>query len=221
MSKNNPDNFIDSDRWKEYEKRKLEKTKFIKKGGNVVHLQYIGNLFSKEDFELYEKKLNSIELQFSRYDQQGDIKASLDLYELKTFLAVTTPIIYELLKGVGVNSVWDVIKFLLISGWKKTKNRIGYKFQGDSPQKHKINFGLKVSLDKHTAFNFHLDGDLDEKTVINSLDKILEFLREQELKEKYQLPDYVYFDANRDEWIKVDVMEEHLKKMRERDENST
>jgi hypothetical protein len=220
MSENNLDNFMDSDLWKEYEKRMQEKKKFLKKGSDVVHLHYLGNLFSEEDFKLYEEKLHDVNLQFSRYDQQGDIKDSHDLYELKIFLAVTTPIIYELLKGIGINSVWEVIKFLLVSGWKRTRNKFGYKLQGDTPEKHKINFGLKVALNKHTTFNFHMDGNLDEKTVLNSLDKILEFLKEQDLKEKYHLPGYVYFDENKDEWIKIDVMEEHLKNMRKKSDDS-
>jgi hypothetical protein len=212
MSDNQLDDYMNSDRWKEYEKRMLEKQKHLKKGPNVVHLHYLGSMFSEEDFKLYEKNLTKADLEFSRYDQSGDIKASFDLYELVTFVAVTQPIINEIIKGVGSNVAWDAIKLLLYSGWKRIRGRKYSKYGSRTSSKKEISFGLKVPIDDNTAFDFKLNGDLDEDTFLKSLDMILEFLDKRKPNSNRKRPNLVYFDKDKNEWIEIDVDNE-IKKL--------
>lgn len=212
MTKKTFDEIMKNKAWKEYEKRLEDKEKFRKKGPNVIHLEYLGPLFSENEFSEFENQINNVGLQFSRYDKSGVMYACLDKFELAMYLGITQPIIGELLSGIGTNAIWDAIKFLSVSIWKKTKNSFYNKLTSRDTEKKEVSFGLKVHLDRNTSFNFKLDGELDEGIIQNSLDKILNFLKDQKRNEKYKNSDYVYYDHTDDKWIKIDV-EKEMRKM--------
>jgi hypothetical protein len=134
--------------------------------------------------------------------------ASSVSYELLTFLAISQPIMTEIVKGVSTNALWDVIKFISLKTWSKVRNRTIKRLPETEEVKRDNRFGLKISLDMNTHLNFELNGSFDEAIIEKSLDKILDFLKEQKLNEKYKYPDYVYFDETIGEWIKIDVMDE-------------
>jgi hypothetical protein len=206
-----------SDEWKAYEKMMIEKEKYIKKGPNVIHIVYLGSLFTEADFFEFESKLNGVGLELSRFDKSGVMYASLDKFDLVTYISIAPPIVVELIKGIGSNATWDVIKYLLISAWEKVRNKSYTRATTHFSEKKEISFGLKVSIDKNTNFNMSLKGDLDESVIQNSLDKVLDFLKEQNRNEKYKQPDFVYFDSASNKWVKVDV-ESEIRKMMENGE---
>ena len=76
-----------------------------------------------------------------------------------------------------------------------------------------MTFGLKVKLYKNTSFDFELKGDLDDKTIENSLNKVLGFLENQQLNNNYKQPDYVFYEKINNTWVKVDVEKEIRKKI--------
>jgi len=211
------EDFKNSDEYKEYEKMMNEKEKYLKKGPNVIHLQYLGSLFEESDFIEYENKLNDVGLELSRFDKSGVMYNCLDKFELVTYISIAPPIILELIKGTGSNATWDVLKYLLFSAWRKVRNKSHTRATTQISEKKEILFGLKVSIDSQTAFNMSLKGDLDESIILNSLDKVLDFLREQKPNEEFKHPDCVYFDSISSKWIKVDVLSE-IKKMMENGE---
>jgi hypothetical protein len=216
---NSVDDFKNSDAYKAYEKMMIEKEKYLKNGPNVIHLEYLGSLFAESDFIEFESKLNGVGLELSRFDKSGVMYACLDKFELVTYISIAPPIIIELIKGIGSNATWDVIKYLLFSAWEKVRNKSYTRATTEISEKKEISFGLKVSIDRNTTFNMSLKGDLDESVIQNSLDKVLDFLKEQKPNEKYKLPDYVYFDTASDKWVKVDVLSEIRKMMENRELN--
>jgi len=212
--------FINSDEYKEYEEMMIEKKKDLKNGPNVIHLEYLGSLFEESDFIEYENKLNGVGLELSRFDKSGVMYNCLDKFELVTYISIAPPIILELIKGTGSNATWDVVKYLLFSAWRKLRNKSYTRATSQIAEKKEISFGLKVSIDSQTAFDMSLKGDLDESVIQNSLDKVLDFLREQKPNEKFKHPDYVYFDSISSKWVKVDVLSEIRKMMENGELNS-
>lgn len=210
---------MNSDAWKIYERKMIEREKFIKNGPNVIHIEYLDPLFVESDFVEFENKLNGVGLELSRFDKSGVMYACLDKFELVTYISIAPPIIIELIKGTGSNATWDIIKYLLFSSWKKIRGRFYTRATTQISEKKEISFGLRVSLDRNTTFNMSLKGDLDESVIQNSLDKVLDFLKEQNLNDKYKHPDYVYFDPDSDKWIKVDVDAEIRKMLENRELN--
>jgi len=206
--------FYQNDAWKEYEQRIEEKRKSIKRGPNVIHLEYLGDSFKIEDINEFGIKAEEVGLVFSHYDKNGDMYANLDQFELVSYLVISAPIITEFLKGIGTNMAWDAIKYILFEGIKKLRTKHYHRATQNKVVEKKISFGLKVNLDRNTSFNFELNGDLDDTTIQNSLDKILTFIGKQKINEHYKLTDYVHFDKTSDEWVKIDVTEE-IEKMSE------
>ena len=82
-------------------------------GDNVVHLEYLGELNEACLSEINEK-LKTAGLELSSFNKSGVMYNSFEEYSLVTFFVLNQPLIIELLKGVGTNALWDVIKRLLL-----------------------------------------------------------------------------------------------------------
>ena len=212
MTESKSNDFFESEAWKAYEAKENEKRKSIKRGPNVIHLEYLGPLLPDNYITECEEQVEKVGLQLSHYDTNGTMYASLDTFELVIYLGIAQPLINELIQGITTNATWDVIKFLLLSTWRKVRNKSYTKATNSYSEKKELTFGLKVHLDKNTSFNLKLDGAVEESTIEKSLDQVLNFLGEQKLNEKYKNTDFAFFDNEKSKWIKVDV-EKEIRKM--------
>ncbi len=183
----------------------IDKKKTIIHVDNAIHLDYLGKMISEEDIKRFEGIAKNSGLQLSRFDKSGGMHASLDQYTLIASLLVTQPLIGNILIGVGGSATWEAIKYILISTWKNVRNKSYQKLSGGGVQDKKLTFGLRVTLDKNTGFDFELSGDFDEKIIDNSLNKVLKFLKEKKINKEYQYPKYLHYSPEQDEWIEIDV----------------
>lgn len=213
MKNNSIEDLMNSDFWKERQKERAEKEKFIKRGSNVIHLEYLGGSINDASFNIFEKELNKVNLTLSRFDKNGEAYGLLEQYQLVSFLILAQPIIIQFLSGISINASWDVIKHISLTLWKDVKGKSYDKITQHGAEKKEIKFGLKVKLDRNTSFDFELSGDLSEETIENSLDKLLNFLSEQSLNKKFKQADYVYIDKKTGEWKKIDVEQEIRKQV--------
>lgn len=216
MDDKTPSDFFDSKTYKEYEKTLREKEKYIKRGPNVIHIQYLKGLITENQILDYEKKLKQHGFELSRFDSAGVMYANFNAFELPIYLAISQPILIEILKTTGTNASWELIKYVTINIWRSVRNKSYYRGNSKNLSKQNVKFGLKVNLDKNTGFNLELKGDISESTIENSIDKILDFLREQPLKKEYSLTDYARFDAKKNRWLKIDVENEIRKSISKR-----
>ena len=106
--------FLESDTWKAYQKKLAEKEKFVKTGPNVIHIEHLDSMFTDQEFIEIENELNDAGLELSRFDKSGVMYANMDEYNLVTFIAVGAPMIFDLIKGIGINATWDLIKSLIL-----------------------------------------------------------------------------------------------------------
>ncbi len=209
------EDYLESEEYKEYQQKIIEKRKTIINADNAIHLDYLGKMIPDEDIKIFEDVTKNVGLQLSRFDKSGVMYASLDQYTLITSLLVTQPLIGSVLIGAGGSATWDAIKYILTSVWKTVRNKTYKKVSGGDAIDKKITFGLKVTLDKNTGFDFELSGDFDEKIVDKSLNKVLKFLKDKKINEEYHHPKYLYYNPKQDEWIEIDVESEIRKKILE------
>ncbi len=200
---------------KKYIEKRIEKMKTIKKGVDVIHLSYYKGLLNEKDIDEYHKVLDKINLKLSTYDKNGDLTASLDDFSLSVFYILSELTIQEILNGTITNATWDVIKFIVINSWNKVKNKTLTKYTSTSKENKKVSFGVKISIDKNTHFDFHLDGNIDEATINKALDKILDFLHKQQKNKIYKNANYVEYNIKKNEW-KSTEFSDMIKKIKQK-----
>lgn len=209
--KNYLDEFMNSDAYKAQDKLINDRNKTVKRGPNVLHLEYLGE-FSEDELQEINENLSKVNLELSSFNKSGVFYNSLDKYNLVTYFVIHQALVVEILKSIGTSALWDSIKWSLMFGWDKLKGKTYHKGVGSKIKEEKVKFGLSVKLDKNTGFNFELDGNLDKEIIESSLDKVFNFLKEQKVNDNYKIPDYVYYSEKEEKWIKIDVMEEITKK---------
>lgn len=202
---------LSSDTFKKYENLAAERKKSLKTGDDVIHLEYLGGL-DDEELENIKQILKKAELELSSFNSSGFPKNSIESYALITYLVINQPLILELLKGVATNAAWDIIKETILFVKDKIKGKKIHKVTSASVEEKNVSFGLKVKLDENTGFNFELKGDVSDEIIQQSLDKILDFLKEQKKNTSYQIPDFVKFSEKENKWVKIDVLKAIKKK---------
>jgi len=191
--------------YKEYAENRKERMKTIKRGGNVVHLSYYKGPINEDDISDFKNVIEKTELEFSSYNKNGDMFASLDNYTLSVFVIISQITIQEILNGTITNATWDAIKYVVGKTWSKVRKKTITKYTSSTSNKEEVKFGIKVSLDENTHFDFYLNGNLNEETIIKSLDKTFEFIAKQQMNKGYKFPYYVEYDENVQEWKSIDV----------------
>ncbi|QXP68509.1 hypothetical protein [Polaribacter sp. AHE13PA] len=188
-----------------------DRKKTVKRGPNVLHLEYLGGL-SEDDLKEINENLSKANLELSSFNKSGVFYNSIDEYSLVTYFVIHQVLIIEILKNIGTSALWDSIKWSLMFGWNKLKGKTYHKGVGSKITEEKVKFGLSVKLDENTGFNFELDGNLDKEIIESSLDKVFDFLKEQKVNDNYKIPDYVYYSEKEEKWLKIDVIAEIIKK---------
>jgi len=199
--------FMQSDIYKKQEELRRERMKTVKSGNDVVHLEYVGELNFSETAEI-ESILAAGGLRLSSYDKSGLVYACLDQFTLTSSLLISSTLLNDLLFGLSTNAAWDAIKWSAVGIWTKVKERKVNKIQSGKIVGKEITFGLKVYLDKNTGINMQLSGNVSEEVISESLDKALDFLREQGLNQSYKIEDFAFYHEGKKQWKKVDVMVE-------------
>ena len=193
------ENFQESELYKNHKKLLEERRKTIKKGNNIIHLEHLGQ-FSNDELQEINKNLSSVNLELSSYDKSGDFSASAETSELIAYFLIHQQLINEILKNVGNNAIWEIVKSSLLFGWKKLRNDKYYKITSSTKEEKKVKYGLKVELDKKTRFEFELSGDLDKEIIENSLDKILDFLKDKKKNETSKFKTSTKYSKKEKKW---------------------
>lgn len=206
--RNQGEDITKSDWYLKYEKLNEERRRTVKQGENIIHLSYLGGLIDNEDISEIEETLKKSQLELSTFNQSGLPQAAFEDYLNVVYIAISSPLISDILTGIASSVVWDSIKVSIKKIWSKVKNKEYIKLTASSEEKKKITFGLEIKLDQKTSFNFRLDGDLSEELVEKSLDRVLDYLKEQQLNENYKYSYLMTYNSTNENWNKLDVEEE-------------
>jgi len=201
----------------EYLRQQKEKRKTLKSGEDVMHLSYYENVFTTNELSHFKSEIEKLDLEFSYYNQSGDVNAYLDDYSLDVFFILSQLTLNEILNGTLSNLTWETLKFVVLKGWKKAKDKILTKATPRKATQKRIRFGLKVHFDKNTSFNMHLNGDLNEETILKALDKTFDFIKSQTKNSEYKMSDFVTYYEDKEKWVAIDVLDEILKKRKKKE----
>lgn len=206
--------FENSPELDKYKAELEEKKKTVIRGDDVIHLTYLSPLFDKEILDELQNDLAEVKIRLSSWDDFGVMKASLEDYTLQVYLSICNPITLEILKTIGLNTIWETVKYSTLKLHKKMFNSDSAFSPGVSP---KVNFGVKMHVSKEVSFEFELDGNLSDDLILESLDKSLTFIKEHNETNFpiIELPVYSTFDKSKKSWKRVKVVEE-LKKKRKK-----
>lgn len=181
----------------------MEKKKStILKGDDVIHLDYFHGLIDDLDIQHVTEQLQEINIRLSRYDKNGITYASLQDFTLQVSLSLKDPIVQGVIAGLAVNSIWAGIKRAVVYLWHKFKDR-RQSIIGSA----KMNFGLRIQVQKDTWIDFKLDGEFSEQTVLTALDKVIPMIQEKSKFEAEKL-NFLVFNPDTSEWHLVDTMAE-------------
>jgi hypothetical protein len=183
----------------------------IKRGDKVVHIRYIGSLLTDEDLKDIEAKLSVVNYELSSFDEAGITKASNDNFISEVILYLNDYTLQQtLLSGLLTNAIWDIIKSISFYTWHKIKSKTYLKATSTTVSESKASFSLKTS-----TLEFKID-NLSEETFGRSLDKILDFLKEESSKVKGTNIDparskIAVYNQNSNEWEIITLTPEMMK----------
>lgn len=199
---------INSDFYKERLKLLEEKRKSVKTGSNVVHINYFDKVITSEELTSISNSLEVVNLELSSYDQSADIRASLEDFTNMMYVGLSSELTKNIVFGVLGNFAWEAIKKITKIIFSKVKN----ENVNSKTKKKELTFGLHLSLNKNTGFNFRLDSKLSSESVDEALDQAKEYISIQKPNEEYKFPTFLYYDDKKNEWIAVDILTELRKK---------
>lgn len=185
-----------------------EKAKTIKKGDNVVHLGYYKGPVTEIDLAFYEEQLSTVGLELSSYDSSGTFQNSIqDL--INHFTIVISPVLLDnILFGVAGNAVWDVIKSIAKSVKGKIKGQKLNFLSGKDISEKEITFGITASFGPDRKYDFRIDANNSDATFLQSVDKVLDFLKEHRMHTTRTGHQFGRYNATTDQWETYDIYEE-------------
>ena len=186
----------------EFAEKKARKYSTIKKGDNVIHLEYYERLIDSNDIHEIESIFSEVGLELSRFDATGELYASIEEYILQCSISLNDPIVQSILLGLGVNATWDAIKKTSILIWKKLKK------SHPTTKRNKLNFGLRIQIKNKVEIQLKLDGDFEEKIISEAIDKIIDLVKNIEDKDNAHVAsNFFVFNKVTKKWSEVDIKE--------------
>lgn len=191
-----------------------ERSKYVKTGENVIHLDYFGFLLDKKELEQIEGALKKNGFELSHYDKTYSITASLDDYILSFYLLFNEQTTKSILSDIFKNTVWEFVKSITLQLWRKYKSKVkSEKLTLNQSTIGKINFGIKFRLDRKRQLDFKLSGNISEETAIRALDKVLVFMRNEKPTDLSQpTMEIIDYSTKKKKWVRMNVLEEVKRK---------
>ncbi|MCT4237916.1 hypothetical protein HZP42_16160 [Elizabethkingia anophelis] len=178
---------------------------------NKIMLSHLGNL-EENDLQHIRKELENSGIGFKHLSTNGQITNSVDDFSLHTFYILASPIIGELIKHVGKNVVWESLKSVFAYTKDRVKGQKMNKVTARGVTELPMKFGVHAILDENTSFNFEISCDSNNEHFNENVDKILDFLREQTPKDKFESTSRVTFSEKDGEWHSESIYEYARKK---------
>lgn len=187
----------------------------MEKRGRSIFIQHIGDSVPPLDIEEYRQILKKVGYGLDTHDTSGKARASLEEYMLLSIVFLEPYVLAELYSQIEGNVKWDAIKFVVRKLFSKLKGKKCNRITSKTITEQPITFGVKAIVDKNTKYDFSFT-DLDPDKFDSTLDKMLEFLKEQTPKQKIQPTQFVRYDKKKGRWVEVNV----LKELREKHQKS-
>jgi len=152
------------------------KDKAIRKGENVLHIEYLGGLLSDEDLIEFEVELKKIGIELSLHDKKGVQYGSLEELSGVVTGILSSDITNNILTGVVGNAVWSGLCKVWVLIYKKLKGKqITTITEGGHSKLKEATMSIVLYLNPVASIEYNLKGDFDnEAEALETFIKILE-----------------------------------------------
>lgn len=165
----------------------------------IILLNHLGSI-GEVDLQYIEEKFKDLPIVFKETRSDNEYNANFEDFSLQVFYSFSSPFLAALIHHEKSLDIWKSFKTVLSYTRNKLRYEIYSQQKKDIPILKPIAFGLHVVMDTNTSYNFELSKICSEKLFEVSLDRILTFLSDQSPNEKYELPLYVRFSADKKQW---------------------
>lgn len=176
-----------------------EKNTMHKNTNIIVLLNHLGRI-DEADLQYIEEQFKDLPIVLKEIRSDKEYNTNFEDFSLQVFYSFSSPFLAALIHHEKSLDIWKSFKTVL----SYTRNKIRYEIYSqqkkDIPILKPVTFGLHVVMDCNTSYNFELSKICSEKLFEVSLDGILTFLSDQSPNEKYELPLYVRFSAEKKQW---------------------
>ncbi len=153
-----------------------DKEKTIRKGENVLHIDYLGGLLSNDDLIEFEVELKKIGVELSSYDRTGVQYNSLDELTGVVRQVLSSGVTHDILISVVGSAVWVGLCKVWTLTYKKLKGKQITKFSAGGHSTIKdATMSIVLKLNPTTSIEYNLRGDFEsEGEALETFRKILE-----------------------------------------------
>ncbi len=141
-----------------------EKEKSIKKGNNVLHIEYLEGILIQKDLEEIEKVLQTTDIELSSYDKSNVPYNSLNELTGVIKLILNSKISEDIFIGVVGNAVWDAMCKVFLLTYNKIKGKKYHeRFSGGKIKSKNANMSLVIRKTQTTSIEYVLEGETDSE----------------------------------------------------------
>jgi hypothetical protein len=160
-----------------------DKEKSIRKGDNILHIDYLKGILSQDDLQEFELTLKGIGLQLSSYDKSGVHYASLDDLTGVVRQILSSNVTQDILIGVVGSAVWDGLCKIWNATYKKIQGKKITKFSAGKTKSTKdVTMSIVLKLNETTSIEYNLRGNSkNDIETYETFNKILENAKQQTL----------------------------------------
>lgn len=100
-----------------------DKEKTIKKGDNILHIDYLTGLLTDDDFKQFELELREIGLELSSFDKSGVQYNSLDELTSVVRQILSYNVTQDILIGLAGSAIWDGLSKIWTASYKRLRGK--------------------------------------------------------------------------------------------------
>lgn len=191
-----------------YEAMMKDWQKKVKKGPNVIHLNYLDQHISPDELEELESDVEQLGLVLSSQNKSGiPINSISGLGSDLTLLLTEPGIVSVLLSGILTNGLYDGLKALIIKCWHKVKNRQTITMTARTVMERPAKFSLVIKFDELRSVELQTE-NLDEQSLSSAIAKI------SDIADRLNSGDNLLmtFDSSKLKWEFIDLTIDYLKR---------
>jgi hypothetical protein len=154
----------------------FNKEKTVKRGDNILHIDYYTGLLTDDDLKKLELDLEQIGLELSYYNKTGVMYNSLDELTSVVRQILSNNVTHDILIGLAGSAIWESLCKIWVFTYKRLKGKkITKMFAGGRNTIKDATMSIVLKLNEATSIEYNLRGDFEnDQEAIETFKKILE-----------------------------------------------
>ncbi|WP_434401837.1 hypothetical protein M1Q06_04215 [Planococcus sp. 11815] len=173
--------------------------------GRTIDFSTFGNIVSTDEIDDFKEVLDRNEIAFNVHDKEGKFLALDAEFFTTVTLVLHSQVVNSLVLGVSSSAVWEAIKHFSKKTQKNTCDEKYTSYTANGASEKDITFSINAKVNNN-EYVFHLS-KVPLQQADTALDKILEFLSEQDKSDSFSQTHIVKYSDSNSEWISKELGE--------------